>query len=172
MTASANRLSWAQARDPLVLIACGFGSGFIRPAPGTWGTVAALLLWWWLLAPLEPPLQLLIVIATYLFGGVISGIVCRRYGVQDPGAIVIDEFVGLWVTLLGFNREWWVFALLGFALFRFFDIVKPWPVGWADRTWHGGFGVMADDLVAGCLAALVLQVAFFVFILNAAGRLF
>ncbi|MEM1436036.1 MAG: phosphatidylglycerophosphatase A [Pseudomonadota bacterium] len=166
-----NRLDWSHARDPEALLACGFGSGFLRPAPGTWGTVAALGIWWFLIAPLEPPLQLLIVLATALVGSVISGRVCRRYGVKDPGAIVIDEFAGLWLTLLGFNQDWWVFVVVGFLLFRLFDIWKPGPVGWADRQLSGGFGVMADDLVAGCLAALVLQVAFFGFILTDAGLL-
>lgn len=159
------RLTWALARDPEVLIACGFGSGFIRPAPGTWGTVLALVLWWFLIAPLAPPLQLAIIVVTYLLGAWISGRVCRRYGVKDPGAIVIDEFVGLWVALLGFNQDWWVFALSGFLLFRLFDIWKPGPVGWADRSLAGGNGVMADDLVAGCLTALALQITFFTFIL-------
>lgn len=171
VTDSSNRLSWAHARDPEALLACGLGSGFIRPAPGTWGTVAALALWWWLIAPLEPPLQLLIVAGTFMVGCFVSGRVCQRYAVKDPGAIVIDEFAGLWMTLLGFNREWWAFVIAGFVLFRLFDIWKPGPVRWADRQLSGGFGVMADDLVAGCLGALVLQVAFFGFILTDAGLL-
>ena len=83
------------------------------------------------------------------------------------GATALTGFA----ALLGFNQAWWPFALAGFLLFRLFDIWKPGPVGWADRSFAGGFGVMADDLLAGCLAALVLQVAFFVFILNDAGRL-
>ena len=104
--ATTNRLDWHHARDPEALLACGFGSGFLRPAPGTWGTVAALAIWWWGIAPLEPPLQLLVVIGTFIVGSIISGRVCRRYGIKDPGAIVIDECAGLWITLLGFTRDW------------------------------------------------------------------
>jgi phosphatidylglycerophosphatase A len=86
------------------------------------------------------------------------GVAGRRLGVQDHGALVWDEVVAMWLTLLAAPRGWpWMVA--GFALFRLFDIWKPWPVRWADRRVHGGLGVMLDDVLAGLYALVVLQLA-------------
>ena len=83
-------------------------------------------------------------------------------GQADPGAIVIDEVAGQWIALLPVaTTVWWQWAL-GFALFRFFDIFKPWPVGWADRRVKGGFGVMIDDVIAGAYAGVILYGLMFV----------
>ena len=83
---------------------------------------------------------------------------CRAARVGDASAFVLDEFVGQWVTLLAAPKSLLVVGI-GFALFRAFDIGKPWPVSWADRRLTGGLGVMADDLLAGLLAAVVLQLS-------------
>ena len=77
-------------------------------------------------------------------------------GQDDPGAVVIDEVAGQWLTLLPAATTVWWHWLAGFALFRFFDIVKPWPVGWADRRVKGGLGVMVDDIIAGAYAGVLL----------------
>ena len=161
MSDSPATLRFTQLRSGSVLLATGFGSGLLRPAPGTWGSLAALLIWFYALAPLSPIKQLMVIIVVFLLGVWACNRIEQRYGLHDPGAIVIDEFVGLWVALLGFGPHW-VWALAGFGLFRLFDITKPAIVGWADRSLKGGFGVMADDVLAGCLAAIVLQVAFWV----------
>lgn len=155
---AAPRLHPALGRDPAVLIVCGLGSGFLRPAPGTWGSLAALALWWWGLAHLAWPLQLLAVGLTFALGTWLTARVGRRYGVHDDPAIVIDEFAGLWLTLLAAPSHW-LAGVAGFVLFRAFDIAKPWPVGWADRRVPGALGVMLDDLIAGALALFVLQLA-------------
>ncbi|MFK7916149.1 MAG: phosphatidylglycerophosphatase A [Pseudomonadales bacterium] len=154
-------LTLPQLRSLPVFLATGFGSGLMRPAPGTWGSLAGLVIWFFLLAPLSPIKQLLIIIAVFWIGVWACNRIEQRYGLHDPGAIVIDEFVGVWIALLGFG-PYWIWALAGFALFRLFDITKPGIVGWADQSLKGGFGVMADDVLAGCLAAIVLQVAFWV----------
>ena len=71
---------------------------------------------------------------------------------DDPGAVVVDEVVGQWLTLLPIAYDLWLYPV-GFVLFRIFDVVKPWPIGWIDREVKGGFGIMADDVVAGLYAA-------------------
>ncbi|MEQ8858755.1 MAG: phosphatidylglycerophosphatase A [Pseudomonadales bacterium] len=148
------RLEPASLSDPVVFLVTGFGSGFLRPAPGTWGSLVALGLWWWLLAGLAWPWQLLVIAFVFALGTGLCALTARRHGVHDDGAIVIDEFVGLWLALLAAPATLPV-ALAGFLLFRAFDIVKPWPVSWADRR-PGALGVMLDDLLAGVLAAAVL----------------
>ncbi len=81
-------------------------------------------------------------------------------GVHDHGSIVWDEFVGFWITMIAVPAEpLWVIA--GFALFRLFDIAKPWPIKWLDKKVHGGFGIMIDDVLAGVFAAVILQIALF-----------
>lgn len=159
MADASAKLTLLELRDFRVFLATGFGSGLLRPAPGTWGSAVGLLLWFFLLAPLSPIKQLIVIALVFLLGVWLCNRIEQRYGVHDPGAIVIDEFVGVWIALLGFGPHW-VWALAGFGLFRLFDITKPGIVRWADQKLDGGLGVMADDVLAGCLAAIVLQVAF------------
>jgi phosphatidylglycerophosphatase A len=147
------RASWS---DPAVLIVTGFGSGFLRPAPGTWGTLIALGLWWWLIAGLGWPQQVAVIVAVVAVGTWLTHVVGRRYGVHDDPRIVIDEFAGLWLALVAVPPTL-AAALAGFLLFRAFDIAKPWPVRWADRRVPGAAGVMLDDLIAGAMAAVLLH---------------
>lgn len=146
-------------KNPVHLLAFGLGSGMAPKAPGTFGTLAALPVWWLLLdgMPLLPYLGVLL--AGTAFGVVICDRTSRDLGVHDHGGIVWDEWIGLWITLLALpTGDWhWLWALYGFALFRFFDIVKPWPIGWLDRRVHGGAGIMIDDIVAGLFALVILQ---------------
>jgi phosphatidylglycerophosphatase A len=86
------------------------------------------------------------------------GVADRRLRLHDQGALVWDEVIGMWITLAAAPAPWW-WMLVGFALFRLFDIWKPWPVSWADRRVHGGLGVMLDDVLAGVYALIVLQLA-------------
>lgn len=147
---------WRQWRDPAVFLACGLGSGFAPAAPGTAGSAMAVLLWWFVLAALPPVVQVGAIAALTVLGTWVIGRVQARYAVTDPGAIVIDEFAGQWIVLLAAPVNVWV-ALAGFALFRLFDIWKPWPVGYLERKVGGAFGVMLDDLVAGLMGFAVLQ---------------
>ena len=145
---------------PAGWIACGFGSGLSPWAPGTAGSAAALLPWF-ALRGLAWPAYVMVVVFTFALGVWASNHAIARLRIDDPGVVVWDEFVGQWIALLPLvivPRPWpWVLA--AFALFRLFDIWKPWPVSWADRRIKGGLGVMLDDVVAGFYAAIVLACA-------------
>jgi phosphatidylglycerophosphatase A len=141
-----------------VLLVTGLGSGFIRPGPGTWGSLAALAIWWFALAGLVWWAQVLVILATLLTSVWLVARVARRYGVDDDPGIVVDEFVGLWIALVAAPPNLPV-ALAGFVLFRVLDVWKPGPVRFAERRAPGAWGVMLDDVVAGVLAAAVLQVS-------------
>jgi len=153
---SSSGLSWRQWRDPEVWLVCGLGSGFAPKAPGTMGSAVAVLFWWLFIAPLDLIGQLLAVLVLTVLGTWLTGRVRARYAVNDPGAIVIDEFAGQWICLLAAPLNLWV-ALAGFGLFRLFDIWKPWPVGYLERNVRGAFGVMVDDIAAGLMGLTVLQ---------------
>lgn len=156
------KLSSDQLRDPGVFISTLGGVGFLRPAPGTWGSLAALFVWWPIVGAAGLPIQLICIALAVVGGTWVVDWTAKRCGVHDDGAIVIDELAGMWLTLVAVPQCVWAFVL-GFALFRLFDIWKPWPVSWADRRVPGGFGVMLDDLIAGLLAAVVLNVTLWQF---------
>ena len=141
---------------PLGWIASGFGVGLVPRAPGTFGSLAALLPWWLWLRPLPLPIYLGVLLAAFALGVWAGGWVIAKTRVEDPGVVVWDEFIGQWIALLlAPTGLWWIVGW--FVLFRLFDIWKPWPVRWADRKLHGGFGAMADDVLAGLYALAVLQ---------------
>lgn len=136
-------------------LAVGFGSGLAPKAPGTFGTLAALPLCWFLM-----DLSLLPYLAVLLMGFVIGVWLCgktaKHLGVHDHSGIVWDEFVGIWITMLLVPKTW-LALLIGFVLFRFFDVIKPWPIRVLDKKVHGGFGIMIDDAIAGVFACLCLH---------------
>lgn len=137
--------------DPAHFIALGFGSGLARKAPGTFGTLAALPLYA-LLAFLFSPIAIIaLCLLVFLLGIWCAQKTCQDLGVHDHGAIVIDEIVAMWLVLLAAPATLlgWVTAL---ALFRCFDIWKPWPINWLDESISGGLGVMLDDLLAAVYA--------------------
>ncbi len=128
-------------------IALGFGSGLAPRAPGTFGTLAALPLFVLMQFFLSPALIALLCLPAFAVGIWAAGRTCEDLGVHDHGAIVIDEIVAMWLVLV-FAAPTLTGWLLAFALFRLFDIVKPWPINLLDARVHGGFGVMLDDLLA------------------------
>ena len=142
--------------SPPMLLAFGLGSGLSPIMPGTVGTLAAVPLYL-LLAQLPWQGYLLTLIVALALGNYLCGFAARKLNVHDHSGIVWDEFVGFWLTLflvpLAFQ---WV--VLGFLLFRFFDMVKPWPISLADRKIAGGFGIMLDDILAGAAAWICLQI--------------
>jgi phosphatidylglycerophosphatase A len=143
-------------RHPWGWLGTGFGSGLAPRAPGTAGSLAALLPWWFLLRGLDPWLYALVLGATFAVGVAAADWLIARTRIQDPSVFVWDEFVGVWLALF-LAPPGWPWMLAGFALFRLFDIWKPWPVRWADRRVHGGLGAMLDDVLAGLYALAVLQ---------------
>jgi phosphatidylglycerophosphatase A len=152
-------LTQAQRRallaSPAGWLACGFGSGLAPVAQGTFGSLAAILPWLWL-RHLSLGVNVLIIAIGFVVGVKACDVAGRILRVDDHRSLVWDEFIGQWIALLpALLAPWWV-VLLGFGLFRLFDVWKPWPVRWLDGHVKGGMGVMLDDVVAGCMAAIAL----------------
>ena len=143
--------------NPIHFLALGFGSGLAAKAPGTFGTIAAIPLYL-LMSHLSLPVYLALTLLSVLVGIYICGKAANDMQVHDHGAIVWDEVAGLLITLIAAPAGW-VWILVGFGLFRFFDILKPWPIRWLDAKVHGGLGIMIDDVLAGVFAAICLQIA-------------
>lgn len=145
-------------RNPVHFLALGFGSGLIKPAPGTWGTLSAVPLY--MLIVHSPAGQLvwysLITLIAFAIGVYLCGKAASDVGVHDHSAIVWDEIVGFFITMFAVVPSL-ENLLLGFVLFRLFDIIKPWPIRYLDKSVHGGFGIMIDDVLAGFGACVVLH---------------
>lgn len=174
------------AKNPIYLMAFGFGSGLSPFAPGTAGTAAAIPLFLLFFTGLSP-LEYLGATAVVSFAGIY---ICQRttdwLGVHDHGGIVWDEFAGYLVSMVpvvylaastgsGLGLQdmvgaWplWIWIVVGFFVFRIFDVLKPFPIGMVDRQVNGGFGIMFDDILAGVDTAIVL----YAIQLQQAGRLF
>lgn len=150
-----NRVPASVWRNPAHFLACGFGSGAAPVAPGTFGTLAAIPLYL-LLEPLALWTYLAVTTLLFLVGIGLCDTTARDFGVHDHGGIVWDEIVGYLVTMIA-APPGWIWIVLGFFLFRFFDILKPWPIRRLDRGVGGGLGIMVDDLLAGVYAALALN---------------
>jgi phosphatidylglycerophosphatase A len=170
MTNPPKRTRWAW------LLGTWFGTGFLKPGPGTWGSLTAALLWVILCSFLPSPhygialanststisattlvgiLTAIASLATLIIGIPASTIVARESNSPDPQHVVIDEVCGQWIALL-FMPPTWQSAVLCLALFRIFDIIKPPPARQLERL-HGGAGVMLDDVAAGIYALVVAQ---------------
>jgi phosphatidylglycerophosphatase A len=141
---------------PAHLIAFGFGSGLAPKAPGTVGTLLGLPLFWLIAAAPDLPSRTVLVIAAFLLGVWACGRAGRALGVADHGGMVWDEIVAFALVLL-FTPVGWLWIGLAFALFRLFDILKPWPIRFADTHLKNGFGVMFDDLLAAAYAIAVIK---------------
>lgn len=142
-------------RDPGHLLSFGFGSGLSPYAPGTAGTVAAIP-FYLLLSYLHPLGYLIATLISVVLGVYLCGRTSKALGVHDHAAIVWDEFAGYFITML-FAPVSPLNVIVGFCLFRVFDIVKPWPASVIDTRLHSGLGVMLDDVIAGIYAMVVLQ---------------
>ena len=143
-------------RNPLHLVALGFGSGLSPIAPGTagtlfaWGSYLALSNW------IAAPAWGVIIAIGALIGVWACGHTSRALGMDDPSPVVWDEIIAFWLVLLLLMPASWAEQLAAFLLFRAFDAGKWLAVGWADRHVHGGLGIMLDDLVAAGFTLLVL----------------
>lgn len=155
-----NPLSLISLKNPWHLLATGFGSGLSPIIPGTVGTLASIP-FYLLLVQLPLPMYLVVVVISCIIGVKICQVTSDDMKVHDHGSIVWDEFAGFWITMslvpmLDLPVDDWKWLITGFVLFRFFDMVKPWPIGWLDKRVDGGFGIMVDDIVAGVMAGVAL----------------
>lgn len=162
-------IPWARVwRSPSLLIATVGGVGLFPKAPGTIGSLVALPLVWWILMSFNGGALWLLFVGSCVLGAWACDEAGRQVGVSDHGSFVVDEVLGIFVTLwpavylLGPDALSPLALTVAFLAFRLFDILKPWPVSWFDTSIKGGVGVMLDDLVAGVLAApfVVLALVF------------
>lgn len=145
-------------RDPVHFFAFGFGTGLSPVAPGTVGTLVGVLvhaLYLVFAVPLTVRGVLLVIIC--LAGIWICDVSAKRLGVHDHPGIVWDEIAGYLITVL-LLPDSWLWLVLGFVMFRVFDIAKPWPIRVVDKRVHGGLGIMLDDVIAGVFAGVILLV--------------
>jgi len=161
MTTS-NKINFSELiKRPVCFLGLGFGSGLAPKAPGTFGTLAAIPLYY-LMSDLNLAWYLAIIVLGFIAGVWICQKSAQWIGGEDPSAVVWDEIIGYLITMIAAPAGWqWL--VLGFVLFRFFDILKPWPISLADRGLHGGFGIMVDDVIAGVFAWICLQWIYYVF---------
>jgi phosphatidylglycerophosphatase A len=134
-------------------LATSLGVGYVPFAPGTFGSLAGLLLWY--LLPSSTIARILAIVVVFVAGAWSGTVAERHFGSTDPGPVVIDEVMGMWITLL-LNPVGWIGAAIGFVAFRAFDVVKPYPANRLERL-AGGVGVMADDGMAAVYANLTLR---------------
>lgn len=145
-------------RDPFFFIAFGFGSGLMPKAPGTWGTLAAIPLYL-MMRQTSWTVYFVLTVAAFALGVWVCDSVSRILGVDDYSGIVWDEIVGYWLTMF-LAPPGLIWVVIGFFLFRLFDIWKPQPIRLVDRQLHGGIGIMLDDILAAIPAWVIIQVLF------------
>jgi phosphatidylglycerophosphatase A len=143
-----------------LLLATWFGCGYSPVAPGTAGSAAGILIAWLLIsvAGFSPLWLIPLTLAMTPPGVWAAGATARDLGREDPGLVVVDEVLGQWLTASMIAHPTWQSYALAFALFRIFDITKPWPIRNLERL-HGGLGIVADDLLAGVYGAVVMVAA-------------
>ena len=134
-------------------IATAFGVGYAPVAPGTFGSAAGLLLWW--LLPASPAVQAAAIVILFVLGSWSGTVAERHFNKTDPAPVVVDEVMGMLITLF-MNPVGWRGALAGFIAFRIADVIKPYPANRLEAL-HGGVGVMADDGMAAIYANLALR---------------
>jgi phosphatidylglycerophosphatase A len=138
-----------------MFIATGCYSGYLPKAPGTWGSLVGLVLYF-LLHTLSLPVYLTVVAGLFVVGSFVAGEAEKILDNRDPGVVVIDEIVGILIAMIAVPLTP-LTMVLGFVLFRIFDILKPFPVNFFDQRFHGGLGIMLDDVIAGIYSLIILQ---------------
>jgi len=145
--------------NPVHFFALGFGSGLTPKLPGTAGTLVGALLF--ILIPnISWIAYFVIVVCGFLFGIFCCGYTARILNVHDHHSIVWDEIIGYLITMFMVPKEW-MWILIGFILFRAFDILKPWPISFIDRRMGGGLGIMLDDVIAALFSLAIIQIAIY-----------
>lgn len=148
-------------KNPYHFLGLGFGSGLIPFMPGTFGSLAAIPLLY-LMSDLSDILFIIITLLSFGLGIIICQKTTDALELHDHGAIVWDEIAGMFVTFI-FVPVTWQTLIIGFVLFRIFDILKPFPIRYFDKKVHGGFGIMFDDILAGIIACGLLHAILFYF---------
>src|SRR5210317_430824 len=139
----------------IMFIATGCYSGYLPKAPGTWGSLVGLLIFF-LLHTLSLGIYLAVIAGIFVIGTFAAGEAEKIMDHKDPGLVVIDEIVGMLITMIAVPATP-LAMVLGFLLFRIFDILKPFPVNFFDQRFHGGLGIMLDDVMAGIYSLIILQ---------------
>ena len=133
-----------------------FKIGYLPIAPGTWGSLAAFALWFLIIESISTITFITLIVVIFAFGIYTSSITEKDLGKKDPSVIVVDEWVGQWIALL-FLPKSLLWGLVAFALFRLFDIWKPYPIKTLDKM-SSGWGIMLDDVLGGIYALIVLSI--------------
>ena len=136
-----------------IALATALGAGYAPVAPGTFGSAVGLVLWW--LLPRSTVVQFAAILIVFALGSWSGSVAERHFKRTDPGHVVLDEVLGMQITLF-LNPVGWVGALIGFLLFRVADIIKPYPANKLEAL-HGGFGIMADDAMAAVYSNIALR---------------
>ena len=150
-------MSFPDLNKPSHLLATFFGIGLLKPAPGTWGSLAAVLLWYFL--DFLHSYTYIILPAFILFSWLVCNKADQDSESKDNSFIVIDEVAGM-IVALSFISHDVILYLFTFLLFRIFDIFKPWPISWVDKKIKGGLGILLDDLIAGFAAGVIILAIF------------
>jgi phosphatidylglycerophosphatase A len=145
--------------NPAHCLSLGFGSGLAPKMPGTMGTLIGVVLFI-LLPVLDWKIYIGIVALAFIVGVFLCDYTAKALNVHDHPGIVWDEIVGYFITMFMVPKSW-LWILVGFVLFRIFDILKPWPISLADKKVHGGFGIMLDDVIAGVFALIIIQITLY-----------
>jgi len=149
-------------KNPIHLLAFGFGSGLAPKAPGTFGTLAAIPFYIYA-STLSLEYYIGLCLCISLIGIYICGKSAKLLNTHDHPGIVWDEFAGFFITMIAVPFSWQS-IILGFILFRIFDIFKPWPISWLDKHVEGGLGIMIDDILAGLLSLVCIHILLLYFI--------
>ncbi|OOF59371.1 phosphatidylglycerophosphatase A family protein [Rodentibacter myodis] len=153
-----NPLKRISLKNPVHLLAVGLGSGLLTPAPGTWGSAVGTILGVALLMLCGTKIFLILTALCFALGCYLCQKTAEDMGIHDHGAIVWDEFVGVFIVLSAVPTLSWQWIVTAFVLFRFFDILKPFPIRYFDEKLESGFGIMVDDVLAAIYAVMVILV--------------
>jgi phosphatidylglycerophosphatase A len=152
----------------ILILATGFGVGYSPIAPGTLGTLVAIPVYYFL-SNIQSPIYEITLIASFFLSVWISQNAEKSFGKRDDPRIVIDEMMGFLITMLWVPQTTW-FIIIGFFLFRLFDIIKPFPIRRLEKGLKGGFGIVLDDVLAGVYSNIILQIISYYFTLSPGGR--
>jgi|APSaa5957512535_1039671.scaffolds.fasta_scaffold25778_1 phosphatidylglycerophosphatase A len=150
--------------NPICFIALVGGAGLFRRAPGTLSSIVGLVIYWFVLSHFPIRAYVAVILISCIIGIAVCHYAAEKIGKHDHSGIGWDEVVGMWVTMTAVTDEMmWLWVMVGFVLFRLFDIYKPYPISYIDRHLKGGLGIMLDDIVAGVLSCVSLHLLILVF---------